>query len=285
MPAYRDEVQRYVRERPQLAQAVRPPAIRRGTRRSWQDTLVVTDAIERLLTDARYPLVRRLVHGLRFCDLLAQCRLKKLDGRQLAELVKLLVEGVRQEVTELFRQRAAPRRAASVLFRQTIADYLRLHPRYLVHDSWRERVRMAKSAVAFARGKGPVPQLHESFPEATFETLEASQLGNLGETLQQPLLRYFETMAASKQYAVVSRPEWSLVEKFQALAMAYPVALWMLRYFCADREPEDDDVIDIITAIDRGQGYGNLIGTQHRRRISQLAGLGELERLVIWYAR
>jgi hypothetical protein len=138
---------------------------------------------------------------------------------------------------------------------------------------------MAKAAVAFARGEGPVPPLHEFF-RATFETLDASQLG---ETLQQPLLRYFETTAFPNNTPL--SPEWSLVEKFQALAMAYPVALWMLRYFCVEREPGGDDVIDIITAIDRGQGYGNLIGTQHRRRISQLAALGELERLVIWYAR
>ncbi len=59
----------------------------------------------------------------------------------------------------------------------------------------------------------------------------------------------------------------------------------MLRYFCGGREPAAEDVIDIITAIDRGQGYGALIGRQHRRRVSQLAALGELERLVIWYAR
>ena len=92
-------------------------------------------------------------------------------------------------------------------------------------------------------------------------------------------------MAASQQYAVASRPGWSLVEKFRALAVAYPVALWMLRYFCGGREPEAGDVIEIVTAIDRGQGYASLIGRQHRRRVSQLAALGELERLVIWYAR
>lgn len=282
---YRDEVRRYVREHPPLAQAVCPPAIRRGLRRSWQDTLLVTDAIENLLTDSRYPLVRRLVHGLKFCALLAQCRIKKQDGRQLAELVKLLAGSGRQEVAEMFRQRAAPGRAAAVLFRQVVADYLRLHPRYVVRDSWRERVRLAKVAMAFARGRGPICAMHDSFPEATFETLEASKLGHLSETLQQPLLRYFETMAVSKQYAVISRPEWPLVEKFQALAIAYPVALWMLRYFCGEREPAADDVIDILTALDRGQAYGPLIGGQHRRRISQLATLGELERLAIWYAR
>jgi hypothetical protein len=92
-------------------------------------------------------------------------------------------------------------------------------------------------------------------------------------------------MAVSQQYAVVTRPDWSLVEKFRALALAYPAALWMLRYFCSDREPRADDVIETITAIDRGQGYGPLVGRQYRRRLAQMAALGQLERLVIWYSR
>ncbi len=274
-----------VRQRPQLAQAVRPPAISGSVGRPWQDTLLVTGALERLLTDEQYPLVRRLAHGLRFCDVLARCRIRKQDRQQLAELVTLLVEGVREEVVGLFRERAAPGKAASVLFRQTVAEYLRLHPRFAASESWRERLRLAGAAVAFARGKGPVPRWGDGFPEMTFESVEERKLGHLGTALQRPLQRYFETMAVSQQYAVLSRPGWSLVEKFRALAVAYPAALWMLRYFCGGREPEAGDVIEIITAIDRGQGYGSLVGRQHRRRVSQLAALGELERLVIWYAR
>lgn len=245
----------------------------------------MTHALERLLTDEQYPLVRRLAHGLRFCDLLSQCRIKKQDRQQLAELLTLLAEGVRQEVADLFRERGVPGKAASVLFRQTVADYLRLHPRFGARESWRERFRLTRTALTFVRGKGLVPRLDDRFPETTFEAIEERRLGHWGIALQQPLQRYFETMAVSLQYAVVTRPAWSLVEKFRALALAYPVALWLLRYFCGDRDPGADDVIDVITTIDRGQGYGPLVGTQHRRRVSQLAALSQLERLVIWYAR
>jgi len=283
--AHREAVRQFVRERPQLAQTVLPPAISGNARRSWQDTRLVTGTLERLLTDSQYPLVRRMVHGLRFCDLLAQCRVVKQDRQQWSELVTLLAEGVRQEVADLFRERVAPGKAASVLFRQTVAEYLRLHPRFAVQPSWRERLRLASAALSFARGKGPVPRLHDSFPDGTFEAIEQRKLGHLGAELQQPLQRYFETVASSHQYAVLSRRGWSLIDKFRALAVAYPVALWMVRYFCGDRAPEADEIIDIITAIDRGQGWGPLVGRQHLRRVSQLAGLGELERLVIWYAR
>ena len=66
---------------------------------------------------------------------------------------------------------------------------------------------------------------------------------------------------------------------------AYPVALWMLRYFCVERTPEAQDVIDLVTSIDRGQGYAALTGRQHQRRVSQLSRLEQLDRLIAWYAR
>jgi hypothetical protein len=285
LQAHLQEARQFVNERPRLAQPVSPPALTRGQRRSWQDTLVVLGAIERLWTDARYPLVRRLVHGLRFCELLGLCRLDGWETAKLRELTQVLAENVPQEAAEYFQQRTPPSRAAAVLFRQIAADYLRLHPRYLVRESWRERLRMLTAAVGFARGKGAIPRLHPDFPEATFEAVEQRTLGHLDEALQKPFVRFFETTAVSGQYAIVSRLGWSVVEKFRATAVAYAAGHWMLRYFCPDRPPTVEDAIDIVTAMDRGQGYEPLAGHQHRRRVKHLAQLCELERLVVWYAQ
>jgi Fe-S-cluster containining protein len=285
MKEHRDAARAFVKERPQLAESVRPPAIRHGHRRDWKDTLLVAGGIERLLTDQRFPLVRRLVHGLQFCELLEQCRLKKLDTQKLSELVSVLIESAPQEAAERFRGRVQPGRSASVLFRQITADYLRLHPGYVLRQTRGERFRMAAAAIAFARGTGSIPKLHESYPETTFEQIEAIQLGHMQESLQEPFVRYFETTAVSKQYAMAGRSQWSLIEKYRAVVAAYPVALWMLRYFCGDRSPQVEDVIDMVTTMDRGQGYDPLGGRQHRRRIAQLVQLNELDRLLIWYAR
>ena len=46
-----------------------------------------------------------------------------------------------------------------------------------------------------------------------------------------------------------------------------------------------DPVLDIITALDRGQGYAPLSGIQQRQRLGVLAGMDELTRLVAWYGR
>ncbi|MBN2292824.1 MAG: YkgJ family cysteine cluster protein, partial [Pirellulales bacterium] len=156
---------------PPLAPAMRPPITRR-CRRSWHDTHRVLDALERLMLDDRFPLVRRLVHGLEFCDYLDQCKLHRLDGSQFAELVPVLEEAAVEGAAELFASRTPPRRTMAGIFRQICLEYLRLHPGFVIEASWTERWRLVRAALAFSRGKGAVPYMHGSFPETTFANLE-----------------------------------------------------------------------------------------------------------------
>src|SRR4051812_12553425 len=58
------------------ATVLAPPIVGR-TRRGWDDFYVVAEAVQRMLVDERLPLVRRLVHCLRFCNLLEQCKWKR----------------------------------------------------------------------------------------------------------------------------------------------------------------------------------------------------------------
>jgi lysine-N-methylase len=260
-----------------------PPAIFGRHHRSWNDWLIVAGQIERLLTDASFPLVRRVAHGLRFCAMLEQCNLRSFEGAKLAELCELLGENS-TDVGDLFRKRIAPSTAAMTLFRQTAAEYLRLHPTFVASESWRERWRMARAAVSFVRGKGAMPRLHPGLPETTFEAQERS-LGHLDDSVQRPLTRFFESHAVSLQYALVGRRGWTLTQSFRALALSYPVGMWLLRLVCTGRPPTSTDAIDIVTILDRGQGFAPLTSTNHRSRIAMLARLGALERLAMWYAR
>lgn len=281
---YREQVKAFARERPRLIEPVAPPAIMGRHRRSWPDTLIVADGLARMLCDERYPLVRRLVHGLKYCELLEACRLRRLDSSQLRELTRILETDAPRDAGEFFRDRRPPGRAAGILFRQVVADYLRLHPAYVTQASWGQRWRLIGAAWGFARG-GEVPRLHPGFPATTFAAIEQRPLGPLEAAVLRPLTRYFEASAASQQYAVASRPGWPLIEKYRALALALPVTLWMLRYLCGDRAPEAQDMIDIITTIDRGQGFAALSSRSHRRRVAHLADLKSLAPLVAWYAR
>jgi hypothetical protein len=134
------------------------------------------------------------------------------------------------------------------------------------------------------RGRGKLPRLHPAFPEATFEALE-QPLGVLDATIYQPLARLIETSATSWSYALANRSGWSIVESLRMLALLYPLGLWLLRWRCAGGPPRAEPMPEIITALDRGQGYAPLAGSKQRRRVQVLARLEELERLIIWYGR
>jgi len=284
MDEHQKEARRFVNQRPKLAERVAPPQITRGHRRSWKETLIVTAAIERLMTNQSFPLIRRLVHGLRFCSLLEQCRLQRLEAKQLNELVTVLAESASEQSSDLFRECQQPNRAARLIFRQIVLNYLRLHPLCITEESWQERWRMAWVALRFASARDSVPEIHPDFPEATFKQLE-EPLGHMSDEIQRPFTSYFEANAVSKQYAIVSRPNWSIIEKFRALAVTYPVALWMTRYFKDKTGSLHTIAIDMVTTMDRGQGHKPLTNSLHRRRVFSLAHHEQLERLAIWYAR
>ena len=61
--------------------------------------------------------------------------------------------------------------------------------------------------------------------------------------------------------------------------------MWLLRWQACHREPTMEDMLNIVVALDRSQGYQPLSGTQQRLKIAMLGFNGELERLVVWYAR
>jgi hypothetical protein len=187
-------------------------------------------------------------------------------------------------VGELFSERAQPGAAARVLFRQTAAEFVRLHPGLVTKPSWGERWRLATAAWAMVQGRGELPQLHPAFPKGTFEALE-QPLGVLDAAIYLPLTRMIETSATSWSYALANRSGWSIVESLRMLALLYPVALWLLRWRSDGGAPRAEMMPEIITALDRGQGYAPLAGGKQRRRVQTLARLDEFERLVVWYGR
>jgi Fe-S-cluster containining protein len=284
LEAHRRQVRRLAEQSGMIDRPTAPPAITPGLHRPWKDTSRVMDVIRRLMLDPRYPIVRRLAHGLQFCELLGMCRLHKLQGDQLAELLPMLETSAVEEAGGLFRDRKPPGRMGRMLFRQTALEYLSLHPSVVVEASWPARWRLILTTLAFARGKGRLPRIPGDFPETTFEALERP-LGHLDQAALGPLSAYFEAAAASGQYAVLGRRGWSIVEGFRALAVSHSIAMWMLRLVWTDRQPDVEDIVAVVGAIDRGQGHARLAGRPYRRRVTHLARLGQLGRLVAWYAR
>src|SRR5262249_27121308 len=150
-----------------------------GEFRGWRVAKSLLQTFEHLLTDNRYPPVRRLVHALTLARLLEKARTKTMTDDQLFELFVVLESGVPDETGDLFSNRQPPSRAGAVVFRQIAAEFSRLHPRFHVRPSWMQRWQLAWSAWRIVRGRGKVPRLHSLYPEVTFERLE-QPLGALG---------------------------------------------------------------------------------------------------------
>lgn len=256
-----------------------PPRIVAGARRTWPDFLTVADALGRIVGDARLPLVRRLAHGLHFCSLLENCKLHSAQGKALHELIELLERAAPEEAGRFFVEREPPASTAASLFRQAAAHYIRMHPGFKATNTWGERWRMMWTSLAFTRGVGDVPPIHPEFPRTTFAALERP-LGALPLEVMRPLDRFFETHAASKQYAVVGAGGRSLVENFRALALTFPLALWLLRLAIGERAPTAGEMVQIVVALECGRGMPAI-----SRSATLLAGSQELERLIAWYAR
>ncbi len=279
-----DELGELLRRSGEAPMPSRPPALRPRCHRPWKDAEALSGSLSRLITDRRFPLVRRVVHGLKLCDLLNTCNLRQFKAQRLVELLTMLDKPAIEDGASLFNNRVGPSRQAGKLFRQTILEYLRLHPDYAGEYTWRERWRLISAALRFGRGKGAIPQLHLPFPAATFESQERS-LGHLGEAVLKPLNAYFETAVASWRYAMLRRSGWSIVESFWDLGLAYSVGMWVLRLACTGREAGEEDVIRAVMMLDRGQTHGPLGGYRHRLRVRALAHNDQLARLAVWYAR
>jgi lysine-N-methylase len=269
--------------------ALRPiklPAIVPGCTRSWKELLLVADCLDRLLQDDRYPIARRLVHGVEFCNLLERSGLSAISGDELEALLSRLTGKATADERsgEVFLHPRRPERVARLLFRQILFEYLRLHPDYHARRTWSERWRLARGAAAFARGTSPSEFAGEHFSATTFAALERP-VGEISDDIRRPLDRFFEKATTARQYLLLGDTSWTLVDGFRALAVSHAAAMWLLRLTCGNRKPALEDVLRVLRTIDRGLGYDWLLGRRHLRRVTFLNRLGDLTRLLAWYAR
>lgn len=262
------------------------PALVPGAPPDWAVLERATSTITRFLTDERFPPVRRLVHLAVWADQLRRCKLHRVARDDVPELLSMLEQLAFGDgrIEAWFRLRPRPAPAGRLLFRQTLLEHLRLLPEGFVAPSWRERFRLIYAAWTFARGRGPIPLPGGKTAQATFEQLE-EPLGPLPPELLQPLTRFFEAAGHSQQYCLCSRRHWSLVESVAALVLCFPVAMWFVRLRAAEGSFTKSDVVAAVALIDRALSCPWLCGKRHRRRCSSLLRLGELPRLLTWYAR
>ena len=136
-------IQQFVREGRLSNANIEPPDLKLGEARAWKSIELVLGTASALLSDQRFPPVRRLVHALQFANLLDKAETKKMDDQKLAELVRVLSEVVPEESKPFFAERRPPSAFANVLFRSMAIEFSRLHPRFIAMPSWSQRLELA----------------------------------------------------------------------------------------------------------------------------------------------
>ena len=203
-------------------------------------------------------------------------------GRTVAMLETSAVE----EVGDFFRRRRPPGRTGRCLFRQTALEYIRLHPSFVSRAVVARALADDRAGGGLRAGGGDCrhPSL---FPENTFEGLDEP----LGQVKPRGpaagLEAYFEAAAASRQYAVLTHRDWSLVESFRRLALCHAVALWPCRSAAVRGGRSRRDCVQ---GADRGQSttvrpYAPRSTGRRHGAARSLNRLGNLPRLIAWYAR
>jgi lysine-N-methylase len=254
-----------------------PPVAGRNPR-GWDNFYETAEALERLFVDERFPLVRRVVHAVRFCNLLEQCNLNRISADEFGKLIEATEQLASADAGHLFQERAAPAKRSGRLFRRLGAHFIRCFPGGRPTRSLGDQWRVMRLSGQLARGPSKLPELHPRFPATAAEQLERP-LGPLSGDILQPLDRFFASHAMSKRYALTAR-SGSLVDSARRLAFTVPMSLWMLRWLAAGREPVADDMVQIVAALERGLVLPALNGATR-----YLAQSGQLERLIAWYGR
>ena len=260
-----------------------PPPLERRPAAEWPDLLRLVDVLLESLRNRRDPMERRLRKCLTLAASMRSLRLDCLDGRQLRDVIDVMAGAADAEVPANPMLVPPPGWVGRMLFRQAAALFTRKDHGPKRGLPGRGRVALFKAACRFTRGRGPVPRMHQEIPPVTFEELEVPR-GPLPPDAEEILERYYTLKVGSFQFcgaASFGMPFW---EGFEALALTFPVLLWVSRAY-RDR-PRMDGIMQALTIVDDHVGFNPVLATRRQRLSFRiLARRGELSRLIAWYSR
>jgi lysine-N-methylase len=264
-----------------------PPRLCARTGLDWDDTLSVVSAIDDSLA-AEGVLTLKLIRILFWLELLAQAKFDKITGPRLRELLELLSAAAVAEISGLPSQPLAPSALGMSQFRLLAGQYARTDTAATIDTSWRGRWQQGQNALRLARGKGHLPLLRPDLASLPFSELERS-CGHLGENSAEMLTRYFRVKVQGLHFCGPGYFGVPVVEGFQSLALVLPVVLWLARWKAASGNRDlvgHEDLQWGLTVADHQHGYSDAFGTwSARRRVKNLAGTGDLQKLIVWMTR
>jgi lysine-N-methylase len=259
------------------------PLLQAGQCVGWKELDRFIEALIARMEDRRDPIPRRWLRMVGLARTCQEAKFDKLAGSRLREFLDLVATATDVETPRDLAQVEPPGWIGRVLFRTTLAVYLRKDSGLRQGVAGRGRLALVAAMARMARGVGRIPELQKGLPDMTFAEFE-HPLGPLTEAGEEALRRYYVVKLRSGQFFGPPHYHFSFWEGVAALALTLPAILWLARGYQALGATEA--IHKAITVIDENFGYNPLLG-QIRQRLSLriLLARGELDRLIAWYGR
>jgi lysine-N-methylase len=273
---------------PEGTERIPAPEISPGQRLDWSETLKIVSQLEEIVAPDEAPFPARLLRAVKLVDLLGQARFDKIRGARLNEFLEIITEAAAAEVPHDLASIPEPGRVGRLQFRMLCAQYARRDTVGERDSAWRNRWRLFRAAVRFARGEGQVPPVQEAFAEVPFAALE-NPMGPLPAESDEMLTRYVQVKLGGLHFCGPAYYNVPLVEGFQSLALVIPVVLWMARWLAVGggrSQLVHDDVLRALTIADHHHGYSPAFGQSgFRGRVRLLARTDDISKLIAWYSK
>ncbi|MGD9856092.1 MAG: YkgJ family cysteine cluster protein [Planctomycetaceae bacterium] len=255
----------------------------------WPDLLRFVEMLDELLAAEDAPVLIKLLRTLYWIGLVEQSKFDKLSGPRLGEFLEIIAKassetfGFETPIDDI----AKPSRVGRSQFRLLAGQYARKDT-YASDRSLRGRWMLLRIALTLTRGRGMVPPVQNCFHEVPFELLE-QPFGALPPEADELFTRYFRVKVQGMHFCGRAYYGVPFVEGFHSLVLIYPVVLWIARWLAASDGRTSlaaGDLVKAITLADHNHGYSPAFGTWgFRRRVKNLAQLGDIAKLCAWYGR
>lgn len=260
-----------------------PPPVQGRQQVSWSDLDHFVNALLKILRDRNDSIIRRMLRCLALARVCQDARFDKVSGGRLREFLDLLEPTSSAEVPRNLERYGPPTWIGRVLFRTTLALFLRKDQGARRGVSRQGRIALMVAMWRMVWAQGRLPRLQIGLPEKTFAEYE-EPTGPMGREAEEALERYYLIKVESLQFCGRTYYDLGFWEGFRHLALTLPMICWAARGFKELGQP--DAIYKAITLLDENFGYNPLLGRpRHRLSVRILSFRHELEKLTAWYGR
>jgi lysine-N-methylase len=260
-----------------------PPRLAPGQKLSWNDVHFFQNALLIILKDSQSSLPRRMLKLLALARLCQPARFDQVSGGRLREFLDVVLTAVDAEVPRNLDRLRPPGWIGRILFRQTLALYIRKDQGVRRGISKEGRIALMRAMWRMVQGTGMLPRLQVGLPEKDFAEFE-EPLGPLPPAAVEALERYYQIKTESLQFCGPTYYDFSFWEGVEALTLTLPMIQWLTRGYRELGQPEA--TYKAISVIDENFGYNPLLGKPRQRMSLWILNFRrELDRLIAWYGR